>query len=276
MNLELFAEKLEKGENNIYFSKSTSEISYPEKGNQNCLHIEQNSFWFEHRNNIIVAAVKKFSPKGSFFDIGGGNGFVSKAIQENGIEVVLLEPGIDGVLNARNRGIRNIVCSTLEDAGLKSSSLNAVGLFDVIEHIKYDISFLKDINKYLKNNGKIFITVPAFNFLWSAHDEYSGHHKRYNLNELEKLLTQCGFKTLYKTYFFSLLPLPIFLFRSIPFYFGFRNKKNKLKIHKKEHNNNLSKKKILRNIWNWEFQKVKRAEKIYFGGSCLLVAKKND
>ena len=80
----------------IYFSNQTSEISYPESGNESCFQIEQDSFWFNHRNNCIFEAVKKFAPNELFFDIGGGNGFVAKALEDSGINTVLIEPGIKG------------------------------------------------------------------------------------------------------------------------------------------------------------------------------------
>ena len=46
------------------------------------------------------------------------------------------------------------------------SSIDSVGLFDVVEHIEDDYLFLKSINKYLKDDGYIYITVPALNFLY--------------------------------------------------------------------------------------------------------------
>ena len=42
------------------------------------MQLEEDSFWFNHRNNIIANAVKKHSKGNVFFDIGGGNGFVAK------------------------------------------------------------------------------------------------------------------------------------------------------------------------------------------------------
>ena len=44
----------------IWFSKMNSEISYPEEGNELCYQIEENSFWFKHRNNCIKTVINKF------------------------------------------------------------------------------------------------------------------------------------------------------------------------------------------------------------------------
>ncbi|OGJ54507.1 hypothetical protein A2483_01960 [Candidatus Peregrinibacteria bacterium RIFOXYC2_FULL_33_13] len=74
----------------------------------------------------------------------------------------------------------------------------------------------------------------------------------------------------FSTYIFSILPLPIFLFRSLP---------SKLKLYKghqiNEHKEEHSKQnKILTKIWNWEVKRLSKGKKIPFGGSCLIVAKK--
>ena len=73
-----------------------NKISYPTDGNDICFSIEDNSFWFKHRNNCIISLAKKYVKDTPFFDIGGGNGFVSKRLEENGIQTCLVEPGIQG------------------------------------------------------------------------------------------------------------------------------------------------------------------------------------
>jgi len=241
-----------------------------------CQQIEQDSFWFNHRNNIIIEAVKIFSPQKTFFDIGGGNGFVSKGLQNAGINVVLIEPGLEGAINAKNRNIKNVVCSTLEDAEFDNSSLDSIGLFDVVEHIKDDSIFLTDIHRYLKNNGYIYITVPAYSFLWSNDDVDAGHYRRYSLKKINELLSKCGFSIEYSTYFFSILPLPIFLFRSIPSILGMNNKSSDLVKNKKEHSNKKGVvNSIMRKVWSLELGKIKKSKKINFGSSCFIVGKKN-
>jgi len=275
MNVEKIASNIKKAENGIYYSKSDSSISYPEEGNENFMLIEQDSFWFNHRNNVIAESVQKHSPEKVFFDIGGGNGFVSKRLQDDGIATVLVEPGKIGAINAYKRGIKNVLCSTLDDANFIAESIDSVGLFDVVEHIEDDYSFLKNINKYLKHDGYIYITVPAFNALWSNEDVDAGHFKRYSITELSELLKKCGFSVIQSTYIFSILPLPVFLFRSLPSKLGLNKNSNELEKHQKEHK---QKKGILNNfmqrIWKWELSRVNRNKKIPVGGSCFIIGKK--
>src|SRR5271168_1425904 len=136
------ATKLERGEQGIWFSPKSSEVSYPSAGNESCFEIEDDSFWFQHRNRCIRAIVGAFPPAGPLFDLGGGNGFVSQGLQKAGWQSVVVEPGRVGAVNARKRGL-NVVCSTLENADFRSHSLPAAGLFDVLEHIADDEQFLR-------------------------------------------------------------------------------------------------------------------------------------
>ena len=273
--MELKAKNIEKREGGIYFSKTASDISYPEEGNQNCFEIEQDSFWFIHRNNVIKETILNYSPDRVIFDVGGGNGFVSEALQGAGLETVLVEPGINGALNAKKRKIKNIICSTLEDAGFQESSMASVGLFDVVEHIEDDFKFMSDIFDLIEENGYLYMTVPAYKFLWSTHDIYAGHFRRYSLASAKELLIKCGFKIEYATCFFSILPFPIFFLRSIPYRLGLNNASKKHTIHKKEHSNNRGLiTNIMRKIWSWDLNNIKNKKVIGFGGSCLIVAKK--
>ena len=275
MNIEEIADNVTLNHNGIYFSKSESDVSYPEGGNEGCMQLEDNSFWFKHRNNIIAESVKNFNGSRTFFDIGGGNGFVSKRIQEEGKNVVLVEPGKQGAINAKQRGVENVVCSTLEDAGFQKNSIDSVGLFDVVEHIEDDLKFMQNINDFLKEEGYVYITVPAHKILWSKEDVDAGHYRRYTLKTMSQLLENTGFTVEYSTYFFSILPLPIFLFRTIPGKLGLNKKSNDLDKHKNEH----SKKEgmlsgAIQKVWDKELKKVKSKKKISFGGSCFIVAKK--
>jgi 2-polyprenyl-3-methyl-5-hydroxy-6-metoxy-1,4-benzoquinol methylase len=272
MDINLIASHLEL-KDGVWYSKNKSSISYPETGNENCLQIEKDSFWFKHRNRCISKLVSRLSPDEIFFDIGGGNGYVSKGLQEEGIKTVLLEPGEKGVANAKNRGVTTIICATLENAGLKNESLGAVGLFDVVEHIENDQEFLIKIHEHLKTNGLVFITVPAFGFLWSQADVHAGHYRRYSLGTLNRLLKRTGFDIVYSTYFFALLPLPIFFLRSIPSLFG-KDKNHSVEKRKDEHRQGSFLQKFINQIWEWEFNKINSLKKINFGSSCLVVARK--
>ena len=73
------------------------------------------------------------------------------------------------------------------------SELDAIGAFDVLEHIEEDEAVLQQIYKALKPGGFVFITVPQHHWLWSAVDEYACHVRRYGANELHEKVRQGGF-----------------------------------------------------------------------------------
>lgn len=273
--LEKTFEKLRKDKFGIYHFLSKKEMSYPKDGNQSCYQIEDKSFWFQHRNNIIAESVKKYNKENVFFDVGGGNGFVSKRLQDDGLDAYLIEPGVDGSKNAKNRGVNNVICSTIQDIGIDKKSVYSIGLFDVLEHIKEDTQFLNDINTYLKNDGYLYITVPAYGLLWSQEDIDAGHFRRYTIPSITKILSESGFRIEYSTYIFSILVIPIFLFRVLLKKLMKKKDENIIDKVKKDHKvKNTVLQKFLETVFTFELFLVRRNFKIPFGGSCFIISKK--
>ncbi len=95
--------KLHRACDGVWYSDEHSKISYPDQANQWCNEVEDASYWFEHRNRIIINTMRLFPPQGWLADIGGGNGFAAQALQRAGFEVVLIEPGKDGIRMAQER-----------------------------------------------------------------------------------------------------------------------------------------------------------------------------
>jgi len=259
----------------IWFAPQSSEISYPETGNETSLLLEENSFWFRHRNRCIASLVNRYSKGQLFFDIGGGNGYVSKGLEDQGVPTVLVEPGIQGCLNAKAKGLSTVVCSTLENAGFQNNTLSAAGLFDVVEHIENDVAFLSSVNQYLVSGGKLYITVPAYNALWSAEDTDAGHYRRYTLDSMGKTLQAAGLEVVFSTYIFSVLPIPILLFRSLPSRLGIHREASEVTKHQKEHSERQGVVgSLLEKIWDWEYTRIQQVKPLLIGGSCLVVAQK--
>ena len=262
-------------EDGIWYTKQKTELSYPEEGYERCFEVEDNSFWFRHRNKCILTLIQQYPPEnhGPIFDIGGGNGYVSRAISNYGLDVVLLEPGIDGVRNAKKRGVDQIICGSFEDVEFIPESLPGVGLFDVIEHIEDDLSFLKALNPLLKRSGKLYITVPAYSFLWSNEDVLAGHRRRYTTKTLSEKLNLTGFCVDFCTYYFRPLPLLIFLLRTIPYKMGFTKETiNKAHVSREHAAKNKMFGQFLDVILSSEIRNIQHKTSMHFGGSCLLVA----
>lgn len=269
MNIKKIAKNVHKKKDGIFYSKEVSDISCLENEQEYCLRNEDDSFWYKHRNNIIVNAVQKYNNKQCLFDIGGGNGYVSKGLQETGMEVVLVEPVKEGARKAISRNINHVICATLECAGFEHTSLASIGLFDVLDHIERDNGYLKKIYTYLKSDGLLYITVPAYGFLWSNKDTDTGHYRRYTLKSIEKKVMDAGFTIQYSTYIFSFL----FLFHLLPSLLGIQKKSSDVQNNGYQTNNKLLNG-IMQKIWNWELNMIETSKKIPFGSSCFIVATK--
>ena len=133
LDIKSISTQLKLGDDGIWFSSDNQNISYPSGGNENCFAIEDNSFWFKHRNDCIISIVRSYPPKdnGTIFDIGGGNGFVSLGLAKAGFDVALVEPGRVGASNAKNRGLKNVICARSEEhtSELQSHSFISYAVF---------------------------------------------------------------------------------------------------------------------------------------------------
>lgn len=241
-------------------------IRFPENAGIALGGIEDSSFWFQQRNRIILSVVNRFAKGRSFVDVGGGGGVVSKALMNEGYDVCLVEPLNSSVEVARKRGVSKIIPSTLQESKLEENSISNLGLFDVLEHISHDSSYLLEVRKYLSKDGLIFITVPAYKWLWNYDDVYAGHVRRYTLYDLRQLLLSSGFQIIFGSYFFSPLVLPSFLMRTIPHYLFRRQALSQMAL--KNSGRNLP---LLNGIMNWEVDRIKSGRCVPVGTSCLVV-----
>jgi hypothetical protein len=261
----------------IWHANDEQKISYPSEGNDACFEVEDRSFWFGHRNACIVEMVRNFPPegKGPIFDVGGGNGFVAKGLMDAGWDVVLVEPGPAGARNAKKRGLPHVICATTHSAGFQAGTLPAIGVFDVVEHIQEDGAFIKHLHDLLERDGMLYLTVPAYQFLWSAADIRAGHARRYTLQSLRALLKENGFSISYATYFFKYLPATVFLFRTLPYLLGLSNvQRNKKKTAREHGTKDSMAVKMMRRLLSSEKSLISERKIIHFGGSCLVAAQK--
>jgi SAM-dependent methyltransferase len=181
----------------------------------------ENSWWYRTRNDLIFDLLEKVGATGPLWEVGSGSGLVAAALEQRGQLVVAIEPGA-GALLAGRRSITASVESTLEQLQLPERSLAAVGLFDVLEHLDDPAALLVEIRRVLAREGKLLVTVPALQWLWSDADEEAGHRCRYSAVELTSELTTAGFRVHEVGYRFASLVLPLALGRTLPSRLGIR------------------------------------------------------
>lgn len=272
VDLRSIASNLELKDDGIWEAREHSATSYPEDGSDFYFGVEDESLWFSHRNQCLLEVLKRFPPHGVFFDIGGGNGCVAAALQNAGLPIVLVEPDPRGARNARLRKIRHVVCSTLDDAGFRPGSLPAVGAFDVVEHIEDDLRFLRSLTRCLAVGGRLYVTVPAYPLLWSQHDDYAGHYRRYTAASLQHVFEQAGFEIEYLTQIFRFLTVPVFLLRTIPYRLGLRRWQSET-AQRAEHGALRTSNQIAGALARRELAAIRAGRISRWGSSCLAVAR---
>ena len=222
------------------------------------LYLEQNGhFWFRARKNIIINLFKIYIEKLekiNILDVGSLDGFVSEGLSEFG-NIMLADK------SPEKSGNKNTIYCDIESGEGLSKENDVVLALDVLEHIENDEIALLNIGNSLKKNGLLFLTVPAYDFLYSKHDELHGHKRRYTLQVLKSKVKKAGFYVEKISYFNTLLFIPILLFRII-----FKQEDN-LKMQAQIIN------KLLFNIFNFE-NVLLRYLNLPFGLSILLIARR--
>ena len=168
---------------------------------------EDKHWWFVGRRKIIESVLDKFYKKpasNKILEIGCGTGgnlsLLSKYGALTGIE--LYDEAIE---IASKRNICPIYKGSLPDNLQLKDKFDLICMLDVLEHIEDDSRALNNLALLIDSNGMLLITVPAYMFLWSAHDEIHHHQRRYTLKKLEDIIVKSGLKIKYSAYFNTLL-----------------------------------------------------------------------
>lgn len=183
---------------------------YPVEGLEFLLKVEENYFWFRVRNLIIRYLFERYLGKGPYkvMEVGAGNGIVLKALQPLGYQLTAAELYLAGLKNLQKR-LPEVELVQLNILKMPfTGAYDAIGAFDVIEHIEDDEIALQNLYQALRPGGYLFLSVPQYKFLWSYTDDYSGHKRRYTRHSLFPKLRRQGFEISYwNSYVFSLFPL---------------------------------------------------------------------
>jgi len=175
---------------------------------QQLSEFEENYWWFTARKQIIRKILSKYNIKGKILDYGCGTGGTSLELQEFGTVI-----GTDISAKALELASTKIKTITISDLQNYENYFDVITLFDVLEHVNDDKTLLSKLCQFLKNNGLVLITVPAFQFLWSKHDIALSHYRRYTKKQLQETLKNANLKPLTSGYFMTFLFLPVLLYR---------------------------------------------------------------
>lgn len=184
---------------------------YPKSAYALLSRAEERHFWFRGRNTVIRNVIERTFPRFTgkrFLEIGCGTGYVLRELDRMGLTVTGLDMHADGLVFARKRVPDAVFITGDMFRFTPKKRFDAVGIFDVIEHITDDRRALQKCGELLVNNGMLFITVPARPELRSVYDDISGHKRRYTKETLTDLLIRSGFRIRFIGYagFFQYIP----------------------------------------------------------------------
>ena len=109
---------------------------------------------------------------------------------------------------------------------LRDGCADIVTMLDVLEHLRDDSAALDEVRRVLKPGGALVLSVPAYQHLWSAHDEALHHFRRYEKSGLECVLRRAGFTSLRVSFAMSLMPPLAWFWRRFVLPFGPSRPKN--------------------------------------------------
>jgi SAM-dependent methyltransferase len=195
--IELFAEALAEGDRGYdpWFFARLAEV-------------EEGNFWFRSRSRLIEHYVKRYVPRdGSLLEIGCGTGYVLSGIHRAfpGLRLSGSELHVEGLAFAQRR----VPEARFFQADARRlpfrGAFDAIGAFDVLEHIEDDGAVLAGLHRALRPGGTLLLTVPQHPALWSDFDAISGHVRRYTRAELVQKVDRAGFEVLHSSSFMSIL-----------------------------------------------------------------------
>ena len=216
--------------------------------------------WELSRINSLVKEINKYHTKGDVLDIGCGDSFFDYQLLEKNKNINKLY-GIDIYTKEEYTDHNYIVINNYDK--LKNKKFDTIIMLDVIEHIEDDYDFLENtVKKLLKNDGKVIITVPAYQFLFGKHDIELKHFRRYNLKMIRKLCDKTSFKIKKAHYFYASLVLPRLMSKLL-------NKDDRINNWKYSKNHILTK--LFEGILNLDYFICKKLNKLSFGLSLFVV-----
>ena len=165
---------------------------------QEYFKLEKEYWWFKARRHLIKKL--KIKPNQKILEVGCGTGLNLKLFPKNE------RHGID-ISKQAIKQIKDFTAEVADIQKVKLKKYDIILALDLIEHLDKDKQTLQKLTNALNPGGKLIITVPAFQSLWSKHDEVNHHKRRYNKKQFKAILPKL-LKTQILTYWnFSLFPL---------------------------------------------------------------------
>src|SRR5947209_6825761 len=170
---------------------------------------EDRHWWYRGRRTVLNRVIKDLDlpQHARILDAGCGSGRNMVELSRYGtVSAIELSPA--SVALARGRRAGEVIEGSVLEMPFADASFDLVASLDVIEHLEDDVGALRELRRVVAPGGALLATVPAYQWLWSGHDEINHHYRRYTRSSLERAGASAGWHGVRTTYFNSLL-LPI-------------------------------------------------------------------
>jgi SAM-dependent methyltransferase len=170
---------------------------------------EERHWWYQGRRRVLDVVLRnlRLPPGTAILDAGCGSGRNMVELQHYGTATGL-ELSSPSVAAARARNVGEVVQGSILEMPFADDTFELAVSLDVIEHLQDDVAALRELRRVVAPGGRLLVTVPAYQWLWSRHDEINHHHRRYNRRTLLAAAAQAGWKSERTSHFNSLL-LPV-------------------------------------------------------------------
>jgi SAM-dependent methyltransferase len=170
---------------------------------------EDRHWWYRGRRTVLDGVIAELGlpANARILDAGCGSGRFMVELAQRG-SVTGVELSETSVALARERQLGEIVAGSVLEMPFADGSFDLAVSLDVIEHLEDDLAALRELRRVVAPGGALLVTVPAYQWLWSGHDEINHHHRRYTRRSLQHAAEQSGWSQTRTTYFNSLL-LPV-------------------------------------------------------------------
>ncbi len=145
--------------------------------------------WYYRAKSAAVATLLGGMRPARVLDVGAGTGFFSRQLlrRDHVTSATCVDPGY-----AEDRDETIEGKPLLFRRSVARPSVDLVLLMDVLEHVADDGALLRSYVREVDCGTRFIVTVPAFSWLWSGHDVFLGHHRRYTLGQVRAVVESSG------------------------------------------------------------------------------------
>ena len=173
------------------------------------LEVDEHHWWYRGRRRVIRAELDRLPlpPGARVLDAGCGSGRTLQELVDYG-DVSGIELNTEAAALARGRALGDVEVGRLEELPWEDGTFDLITCLDVIEHVPDDTAALAELLRVCRPGGWLLVTVPAYQALWSRHDEANHHYRRYSRAALRAAAGAAGWQLERMSSFNSLLLAP--------------------------------------------------------------------